>query len=65
MTRHWRDKGDEAKRYHITIAVTSALRERLWAFAAALGRPPTVVAHDMIERGVADERSEQKREIVG
>jgi hypothetical protein len=52
MTRHWRDKGDDAKRYHVTIAVSSRLRDRLWAFAERLGRPPTVVAHDLIDKGV-------------
>jgi hypothetical protein len=60
MTRHWRDKGDDAKRYHVTIAVSSRLRDRLWAFAELLGRPPTVVAHDLIDNGVpaAAEKSE-------
>ena len=52
MTRHWRDKGDDAKRHHVTIAVSSRLRDRLWAFAELLGRPPTVVAHDLIDKGV-------------
>jgi hypothetical protein len=64
MTRHWRDKGDDAKRYHVTIAVSFKLRERLWAFAASLGLPPTVVAHDLIDRGVPAP-VEEKRENVG
>jgi len=64
MTRHWRDKGDDAKRYHVTIAVSGKLRDRLWAFAAALGRPPTVVAHDLIDQGIPAS-SEKKREAVG
>jgi hypothetical protein len=64
MTRHWRDKGDEAKRHHITIAVSSKLRDRLWAYAQALSRPPTVVAHDLIDAGVPAP-SEDKREVVG
>lgn len=65
MTRHWRSKGDDAKIYHLTIAVSIKLKDRLLAYAAALGRPPTVVAHDLIDRGVPDERSEQKQEAVG
>jgi len=52
VTRHWRSKGDDAKIHHVTIAVSIKLRDRLWAYAAALGRPPTVVAHDLIDRGV-------------
>jgi hypothetical protein len=60
MTRHWRDKGDDAKRYHVTIAVSSRLRDRLWAFAELLGRPPTVVAHDLIDKGVPTPNDEKR-----
>ena len=63
MTRHWRDKGDDAKRHHVTIAVSGKLRDRLWAFAAQLGRPPTVVAHDLIEAGVPRAVDEKRGEV--
>jgi len=63
MTRHWRDKGDDAKRYHVTIAVSHRLRERLWAFAEMLGKPPTVVAHDLIDKGVPAPVDEKRREV--
>ena len=62
MTRHWRDKGDDAKRYHLTIAVSIRLVERLRAYAARLGLPYTLVAHDMIEKGLpVEERSQTER----
>jgi hypothetical protein len=64
MTRHWRSKGDDAKIHHVTIAVSKPLRDKLWAFAALLGKPPTVVAHDLIERGIAAPVDE-KRGVVG
>ena len=63
MTRHWRDKGDDAKRHHVTIAVSGKLRDRLWAFAAQLGRPPTVVAHDLIEAGMPRAVDEKRGEV--
>ena len=63
MTRHWRDKGDDAKRHHVTIAVSGKLRDRLWAFAAQLGRPPTVVAHDLIEACVPRAVDEKRGEV--
>ena len=63
MTRHWRDKGEDAKRHHVTIAVSQKLRDRLWAFAAAMGKPPTVVAHDLIDRGVPVPIDEKRGEV--
>jgi len=39
------------------------LRDRLWAFAAQLGRPPTVVAHDLIEAGVPRAVDEKRGEV--
>ena len=59
MTRHWRSKGDDAKIHHITIAVSVKLRDRLWAYAQSLSRPPTVVAHDLIDAGVPAEEKQK------
>ena len=62
MTRHWRSKGDDAKIHHVTIAVSVKLRDRLWAYAQSLGRPPTVVAHDLIEAGMPRPNDEKRGE---
>ncbi len=58
--RLYQTKGDDAKRHHLTVPLSIRLLDRLKRYAAELGRPPTSVAHDLIEAGVP--ATDEKRE---
>jgi hypothetical protein len=55
MTRVYATKGDQAKRYKVTVPMSGASLDRLRSYAAQLGRQPTAVARDLIETGIEAE----------